>query len=675
MNNSSIPAANLSIPLLKQPPEQPPKQPPKQRASRTFFVAPSGSDDNAGTLDAPFATLTKANDAVQAGDTIYMRGGTYKPAIDKIIKLTKSGTQENPIRLFAYKDERPVIDGSDWTRRSSAAGGKMLIDQTGDYWHVKGLEMTGSPRQGYLATSVKGSIYENLNIHDNDNTGLTLAGDGTENNLILGGDFYRNYDPFRKGQDADGIAIKQGSGKGNVIRGARTYYNSDDGIDLYAFNDSVTIENTRAYGNGVDRWDVGSSFDGDGAGFRLSSDVGPVAENKNIAHVIRNNLAWDNTVRGFNYNGSQGKMQVYNNTSYNNGVSYAFNKGSHVLRNNIAIGGDLQIARQKGVKDDNNSWTLGVTATAEDFLSVDSTRAEGARQADGSLPDTDFLKLKPGSDLIDVGVDVGREFAGSAPDLGAFESGSPTVLPVVPPAEPPITTDKPTKLVASYSFDNMISNIAYDNVGDTAGLGKTGNNPGRLYGATRDEGERGRYVKFDGNDLIKIANTQDINLGIQKQRTVSLRFKVEGTATGDRKQVLYEEGAGVRGLNAYVYDDRLFVGGWNRPVKESGWTGTWLETPDVEADTWHRLTLVIDGDVTTQSEAMIAYLDGEEFGRGDASQLWAHTGGIGLGGVNGGTLFHDGTKVSSGSGLVGALDEVRIYNSALTEGQVQGILA
>ncbi|MEO0707709.1 MAG: hypothetical protein AAF050_18865, partial [Cyanobacteria bacterium J06649_5] len=70
MNNSSIPAANLSIPLLKQPPEQPPKQPPKQRASRTFFVAPSGSDDNAGNLDAPFATLTKANDAVQAGDTI-----------------------------------------------------------------------------------------------------------------------------------------------------------------------------------------------------------------------------------------------------------------------------------------------------------------------------------------------------------------------------------------------------------------------------------------------------------------------------------------------------------------------------------------------------------------------------------------------------------------------------
>ncbi|MEO1445599.1 MAG: DUF1565 domain-containing protein [Cyanobacteria bacterium J06635_11] len=143
MNNSSIPAANLSIPLPKQPPEQPPeqppKQPPKQRAGCTFFVAPNGSDDNTGTLDAPFATLTKANDAVQAGDTIYMRGGTYKPAIDKIIKLTKSGTQENPIRLFAYKDERPVIDGSDWTRRSSAAGGKMLIDQTEDCPSFQGL--------------------------------------------------------------------------------------------------------------------------------------------------------------------------------------------------------------------------------------------------------------------------------------------------------------------------------------------------------------------------------------------------------------------------------------------------------------------------------------------------------------------------------------------------------
>ncbi|MEN8445914.1 MAG: DUF1565 domain-containing protein, partial [Cyanobacteria bacterium J06555_13] len=148
MNNSSTTSVNFSQ--------------PSQNTGRTFFIAPNGSDRNAGTLNSPFATLTKANEAVQAGDTIYMRGGTYKPAIDKIIKLTKSGTQAAPIRLYAYKDENPVIDGSDWTRRTTASGGKMLIDQTGDYWHVKGLEIVNGPRQGYLATSVKGSIYEDL---------------------------------------------------------------------------------------------------------------------------------------------------------------------------------------------------------------------------------------------------------------------------------------------------------------------------------------------------------------------------------------------------------------------------------------------------------------------------------------------------------------------------------
>ena len=44
--------------------------------------------------------------------------------------------------------------------------------------------------------------------------------------------------------------------------------------------------------------------------------------------------------------------------------------------------------------------------------------------ADGSLPNVDFLKLKEGSRAIDKGEDVGLPFEGSAPDLGAFEYGS-----------------------------------------------------------------------------------------------------------------------------------------------------------------------------------------------------------------------------------------------------------
>lgn len=48
-----------------------------------FYVATSGSDSNAGTLAAPFLTLTKAQSAMQASGTIktcYLRAGTYTPA-------------------------------------------------------------------------------------------------------------------------------------------------------------------------------------------------------------------------------------------------------------------------------------------------------------------------------------------------------------------------------------------------------------------------------------------------------------------------------------------------------------------------------------------------------------------------------------------------------------------
>ena len=47
----------------------------------------------------------------------------------------------------------------------------------------------------------------------------------------------------------------------------------------------------------------------------------------------------------------------------------------------------------------------------------------GPRKADGSLSDVHFLKLAPGSKMIDKGEDVGIPFTAVAPDLGAFESG------------------------------------------------------------------------------------------------------------------------------------------------------------------------------------------------------------------------------------------------------------
>jgi hypothetical protein len=47
------------------------------RSGVTYYVSTSGNDNNAGTLAAPWRTIQKAANTVQAGDTVQVRAGTY----------------------------------------------------------------------------------------------------------------------------------------------------------------------------------------------------------------------------------------------------------------------------------------------------------------------------------------------------------------------------------------------------------------------------------------------------------------------------------------------------------------------------------------------------------------------------------------------------------------------
>ena len=91
-----------------------------------FCVATSGSDTNPGTVEAPFATLPRARDAVRelkvkgltAPVTVMVRGGKYYP--ERVFDLTAadSGGEKTPIIYTAYPGETPVISGgrrvTDW---------------------------------------------------------------------------------------------------------------------------------------------------------------------------------------------------------------------------------------------------------------------------------------------------------------------------------------------------------------------------------------------------------------------------------------------------------------------------------------------------------------------------------------------------------------------------------
>jgi len=72
------------------------------------YVAPTGSDSNAGTLAAPYATIDYAAKQ-NPGKTIRVRGGTYPP-----VRLgpAASGTAGARTRILRYADEDPVVRGS-----------------------------------------------------------------------------------------------------------------------------------------------------------------------------------------------------------------------------------------------------------------------------------------------------------------------------------------------------------------------------------------------------------------------------------------------------------------------------------------------------------------------------------------------------------------------------------
>ncbi len=405
----------------------------------TYYVAPDGDNANGGSKDKPFATMARGQTAAKAGDTVYFRGGIYQfktaTAANGVL-LDKSGAAGNRIKYWAYPGEIPVFDFIGMTAQARITG----LRTTGSYLHLKGLELKNVPQilttekeSWCIWNSGSDNIFERLNMHNIMGPGLFISNGG--NNLALNCDSHDNFDSKSGrglvGGNADGFGCHIGAGHtGNVFRGCRAWYNTDDGFDLIAAQEAVLIENCWSWYNG---YEPGTrNHIGDGKGFKAGGYNVPAIRPPAIApmHTVRFCLAYSNFASGFHANYHPGPIYWYNNIGYANDsanfrmVGYKDGKFTTVgiLKNNISYKGQKLIDYNAGIDESRNSWTLPVTVSDEDFRSVDPTGLDGPRQADGSLPDIPFLKLAPGSDLIDKGLDVKLAFEGSAPDLGPFET-------------------------------------------------------------------------------------------------------------------------------------------------------------------------------------------------------------------------------------------------------------
>ena len=355
-----------------------------------YYLAPDGDDANPGTESQPFGTLQTLLSSLSAGDTGYARGGTYYPT-GYADGSAQEGTSGSPIRLEGYPGEDPVFDfGND------TYGGFRLWNCA--YWELRNFTVRNAPSYGvYLFGGTQHCLLEDLTVigsggdENASGAGINLfnAPDTTVRNCVS----RDNYDPSSGGGNADGIAAE--SSPRCVIEDCVSHGNSDDGFDLWKA-EGETIRRCVAYGNG---WDPDGNTAGDGNGFKLGGGA------TSGGHRIERCVSYQNRSRGFHYNEANIPVELFNCTAWDNSTNYWFAEVEHVLRNNVSFQGSVSMG--SATDHQYNSWNLGIDDPS--FESTDPTSA-------------DFLRLSPDSPAIDAGTDVGLDFAGDAPDLGAYET-------------------------------------------------------------------------------------------------------------------------------------------------------------------------------------------------------------------------------------------------------------
>ncbi len=441
-------------------------------AAATYYVAPAtaspaGNDANSGDKLHPWASWEKAFTSRLPGDTVIFRGGVYPTTVTNGSGITKTitGTAAKWVVFMNYPGEKPILDcsnvtatyyGTNYGMRLSGSFYKLVGLTVRNVWQINAVE----PAELCYAFRTTGNDFtlENCTAHNTHGSGFWPHGTNVH---FINCDSYdhcdsRTLDGHMPGNNGYGYFHYNTGTTGSIYyKDCRAWDCGDDGWAL-ADNSYVEIDGCWSFRNG--------RLEGGGNGFKIGFI--PQASSIPLLRVVKNSIAAFNRASGLttndNNNYTIAPANIYNNVAYHNGYYpewknpvygfYLYNTTGteaqelqRVFRNNISYANQASPVGDGYYHDvpythSHNSWDIsGLTVSDGDFLSVDSTGISGPRQADGSLPALNFLKLAPASNLIDRGTDVGIPFTGTAPDLGIAEQAT-TLLPPVAAITAPATT-------------------------------------------------------------------------------------------------------------------------------------------------------------------------------------------------------------------------------------------
>lgn len=273
---------------------------PHAATAATYYVATNGVDSNPGTQSQPFRTIVKGVSSLHAGDTLYIRQGTYNEQIGYPNPYPPSGTSwSNATTIAGYPGEAVTIKPSGFGVVIFGAGAGLsyiILDNL----IIDGLD-TGTP-----------CVSGNSSVHFGDNHHIRLQNSevrNAPNNNISGGNFIEVLNS--RVHDACFYGFYM-SGHNNLFDGNTVYNNGGFGYHIFHFgasdvNDNV-LRNNIIYGNGF-----GALAQANHSG---TDNAVIMANGSNNAFY--NNIVYGNS-HGVTLAYSFGtNLQAYNNTIYNN---------------------------------------------------------------------------------------------------------------------------------------------------------------------------------------------------------------------------------------------------------------------------------------------------------------------------------------------------------------------
>lgn len=437
----------------------------------TYYVDqnhPSAGDDNPGTLDLPWATLGKAAASAAAGDTVYIRSGSYAQQLH----ITQSGQPGAPVTFSAYPDELVTLDGND-VSDTPYWSGVVWLDNVA-YVNVIGLRVINAPGAAILVygsdhiriagNSTYDSVMSGIGVWESafviveDNEVELANNDGEQENITISKtrDFVVRYNYVHDGgpgtHGGEGIDAKQGANNGRIYGNV---IHSMNRLGIYVDAWDRRTYNIEVFGNTI--------YDIDAFGLVLVSEAGGLLENifvhDNLIYETKYGLGIWGCCEDLADHHPMRNLTISNNTLYNNGFD---TWGGGIYIDNPDI--EDVVIRNNLLSKNHKFQILAEPRVPLSQLSVEHNLIDAFGGQDGEITGEDYVtgdplfvdaqgldfRLQSGSPAVDAGNCVGSagvDFDGAQRpqdgngdgvgrcDIGAFEfmsQASLIRLPLIP---------------------------------------------------------------------------------------------------------------------------------------------------------------------------------------------------------------------------------------------------